>query len=220
MSGKKRKGLSAEDKRAVILKIYHDKKEPLNLKEIESLASKLGVVHQTVKEHNQSLVDDGLVLTDKIGSSNFYWSFPSKASRDKVLQKETIQSTVESLLNSITSYKLKINEARKTRIDGSDRDEKMRQLLQLQLEDKHLSKELEKEAVNDPEEIHRIQSLATVCKNSCDRWTDNIWNIKRYLTKKKGMSGKEVDKMLFINGAFDYYVYEHSGRKSRNITDK
>jgi hypothetical protein len=37
---KKRKGLSAEEKCKVILDIYHDKKEPFNLKEMEMLASR------------------------------------------------------------------------------------------------------------------------------------------------------------------------------------
>lgn len=32
--------MSADDKRRVILKIYHDRKEPFNLKEIETIASK------------------------------------------------------------------------------------------------------------------------------------------------------------------------------------
>lgn len=32
-----------------------------------------------VQDINQALVDDGLVDMDKIGSSNFFWSFPSKA---------------------------------------------------------------------------------------------------------------------------------------------
>ena len=36
----KRKGMSADDKRRVILKIYHERKEPFNLKEIETIASK------------------------------------------------------------------------------------------------------------------------------------------------------------------------------------
>jgi hypothetical protein len=51
----KRKGFSATDKRRVILKIYHDKKEPFNLKEMEKEATKLGVVEQTIKDMNQSL---------------------------------------------------------------------------------------------------------------------------------------------------------------------
>ena len=41
MSAKKKRGLSVDDKRKVILGIYHDRKEPFNLKEIETLASKL-----------------------------------------------------------------------------------------------------------------------------------------------------------------------------------
>lgn len=49
MATKKRKGLSADEKRSTILKIYHDTKEPFNLKEIETLASKQGVVMQTVR---------------------------------------------------------------------------------------------------------------------------------------------------------------------------
>lgn len=33
----------------------------------------------SVKEILQSLVDDGLVDTDRIGTSNYFWAFPSKA---------------------------------------------------------------------------------------------------------------------------------------------
>ena len=33
----------------------------------------------SVKEVLQSLVDDGLVDTDRVGTSNYFWSFPSKA---------------------------------------------------------------------------------------------------------------------------------------------
>ncbi len=39
----------------------------------------VGAVTQTIKEVVQSLVDDSMVELEKIGSSNYYWSFPSKA---------------------------------------------------------------------------------------------------------------------------------------------
>jgi hypothetical protein len=45
----KKKGMSAEEKKTVILSIYHEQKVPFNLKEIEGLASKRRVVLQTVK---------------------------------------------------------------------------------------------------------------------------------------------------------------------------
>ena len=34
---------------------------------------------QSVKEVLQSLVDDGLVDSERIGTSNYFWAFPSKA---------------------------------------------------------------------------------------------------------------------------------------------
>lgn len=48
----------------------------------------------TSQDVNQSLVDDGLVDMDKIGPSNFFWSFPSKAVVDR-------QNLVDSLKRDI-----------------------------------------------------------------------------------------------------------------------
>ncbi|KAG5460541.1 MAG: Mnd1 family-domain-containing protein [Olpidium bornovanus] len=50
------------------------------LKELEKIGPKQkGIVAQSVKEALQSLVDDNLVTMEKIGTSNYYWSFPSTA---------------------------------------------------------------------------------------------------------------------------------------------
>jgi predicted transcriptional regulator len=57
-------------------------KEPFMLKDLErDLPKTKGIVSQTVKEVIQELVDDNLVDFDKIGGSNFFWAFPSKASK-------------------------------------------------------------------------------------------------------------------------------------------
>lgn len=50
----------------------------LNLKELEKWGPKKGIVLQTVKDVNQSLIDDNLVETDKIGAGAFFWALPSK----------------------------------------------------------------------------------------------------------------------------------------------
>lgn len=78
-----KKGLSLEEKRQKILEIYLEKKEVFNLKEIEKLGAKKGVVFQTIKDVNQSLVDDNLVQFDKIGSGAFFWSLPSMAYQNR-----------------------------------------------------------------------------------------------------------------------------------------
>lgn len=45
--------------------------------ELEKIAPKeKGIIAQSVKDVVQSLVDDGLVDTDKIGTSIYFWSFP------------------------------------------------------------------------------------------------------------------------------------------------
>lgn len=50
------------------------------MKELEKIAPKeKGITSMSVKEVVQSLVDDALVDTEKIGTSIYFWSFPSKA---------------------------------------------------------------------------------------------------------------------------------------------
>ena len=53
---------------------------------------------QSVKEVLQSLVDDGLVDTDRIGTSNYFWSFPSKAS-NIVRKRERITNSMSLCLS-------------------------------------------------------------------------------------------------------------------------
>lgn len=120
----KKRGLSADDKRAVILKLYHEYKEPFNLKEIEVKASKAGVVLQTVKDMNQSLVDDFLVYSDKIGSANFFWSFPSKCSVDKQNEKERLLGAIEQVEHRLEGATKTIKDSRSERC-ASDRGEKV-----------------------------------------------------------------------------------------------
>ncbi|KHJ81211.1 Mnd1 family protein, partial [Oesophagostomum dentatum] len=76
----KRKGLSLEEKRAKILELFYESQEFFQMKELEKIApKKKGVISQSVKEVVQSLVDDGLVECEKIGTFVCYWAFPSKA---------------------------------------------------------------------------------------------------------------------------------------------
>ncbi|KAJ1423919.1 meiotic nuclear division protein 1 [Ochromonadaceae sp. CCMP2298] len=204
---KKRKGLSAEEKCKVILDIYHDKKEPFNLKEMEMLASRGGVVQQTVKDMNQSLVDDFLVFSDKIGSANFFWSFPSKAYQDQLVRKDTLQAAAATVQQSVESLASQVEQARACR-QGAGRAQRLRALEGIRAESRACDVQLEGLKGNDPEEIRKAGLAAVGNKASADRWTDNVWTIKAYLVKKKGMSGKEVDKMLHIDGTFDYVEFE------------
>lgn len=51
----------------------------------------------SVKEILQSLVDDGMVDTDRIGTSNYFWAFPSKALHGRKRKLEELESQVNLL---------------------------------------------------------------------------------------------------------------------------
>ena len=77
----KKRGLSIEEKRERMLELFYDKKDFFLLKELEKIAFKeKGIVSQSVKDVVQSLVDDDMINSDKIGSSVYFWAFPSSAS--------------------------------------------------------------------------------------------------------------------------------------------
>ena len=64
-----KKGLSLEEKRKKMLEILYETKDFFLLKELEKIAPKQkGIIAQSVKDVLQSLVDDNLVDTDKIGT--------------------------------------------------------------------------------------------------------------------------------------------------------
>ena len=71
----KRKGVSADEKKKMLLKVYHTRREPFNNKEIAKEGAKAGLNEKLVPDINQLLIDDNFVLSDKIGSSTFYWCF-------------------------------------------------------------------------------------------------------------------------------------------------
>lgn len=59
-------------RRTMLIKLY-----VFNYQELEKIAPKeKQIVAQSVKDVIQNLVDDGLIDTDKVGTSVYYWSFP------------------------------------------------------------------------------------------------------------------------------------------------
>ena len=77
-------GRTTADKKKMLLKIYHTKKEPFNLKELTKLAKAAGLA-EAVQDVNTQLMDDNYVSSDKIGTGNYFWAFPGR----KVLKRRS-----------------------------------------------------------------------------------------------------------------------------------
>lgn len=219
MGGTKR--MSIEEKRKVVLGIYHKTKQVFTEKEIIALATKAGVNANTVAEVNQSLVDDGEVDKEKIGGANYFWSFPAKKDRKKQLQHTEILKEIDRMKLRLTEAQAKLADAKRGREDeneednnnkdggdggggGGGRAKKLARLEEIAKEHKAGTLELQKLKENDPRALANLQKEYELVMQGANRWTDNIFSCKAYLTKKRGMASKEACKFLGITQEFDY----------------
>lgn len=192
----KRKGMSAEDKRKALLSMYHTSKTVYTLHEVEKEGPKTGVVRSAVMDVNQQLVDDGLVDTDKIGSTGYYWSFPSKRVQNVALQSSGLEEAIRDEAAGLADANAKVKIARQCRTESSDRDEQLKLLSSLKAEIAQLEGQVEVLKENDPEEVARQAAMVDMCKSAANRWTDNLHELQGWLVKKKGMSSKEAASTL------------------------
>jgi hypothetical protein len=220
-------GLSVDEKKAKLLQIYRTSKEPYNLKEIEKLGSKAGVVQQTVKQINQDLVDDGKVQTAKIGISVLFWCFPCSAQLAVQGRVRELDDRLEKERAATQCAEEKVSELLVERPDTEERRHKIQLLQHERTQQQALKRKAEQLKDNDPAELARVQDLIEEAKRSANLHTDNIWASKvrvgkenihvRYprpsnyrslsqawLVKKRGISSKEADTLLGIKADFDY----------------
>jgi len=198
--------MSAEEKRAAILGVYHRTKEVYTEKEIIALAAKEGVNQQTIADINQALVDDGLVDKEKIGGSNYFWSFPAKKDRLNELAHEETKKKIESLKGNIKEGEARLADAKRGREEdeSGERAKKMARRAELNKGLVAARAELEKLKQNDPQEIANLEKELKLVTGGAHRWTDNIFSCKDYLVKKRGMIKKEANQYLQITENFDY----------------
>lgn len=159
-------------------------------------------------------------MTDKIGAANFFWSFPSQALHEQNMKKRNLEEMIATSAQNCVNEQNKIQELQQQR-SADDRPAKvssissffdlcfisffqLQRLYQLREELARLNHELEVRKATDPEETQRILTVAEGNRRAADRWTENIWSIKKYLTKKKGMAGKEVST-LHLGCSHQYY---------------
>ena len=118
-----KKGLSLEEKRKKMLEILYETKDFFLLKELEKIAPKQkGIIAQSVKDVLQSLVDDNLVDTDKIGTSVYFWAFPSKALALRKARLSEIQDKLAAAKSKNEDVDMILNEAQSGKDESDDRN--------------------------------------------------------------------------------------------------
>uniref|UniRef100_A0A915BGC9 Meiotic nuclear division protein 1 homolog n=1 Tax=Parascaris univalens TaxID=6257 RepID=A0A915BGC9_PARUN len=201
----KKKGLSMDEKRTRLLQLFYESKEFFQMKELEKIAPKQkGIVAQSVREITQLLVDEGLVECEKIGTFVCYWAFPSKAALTRKRRLEQLNSHLADVQTKIDAMKGDIEKAKIGREDTKERAELLSRFADLKTKEITLKKSLDELALCGPEAIARLNKSADEAKEAVNRWTDNIFSIKKWCKTKFGMDEKTLNEQFDIPSDMDY----------------
>ncbi|XP_029288737.1 meiotic nuclear division protein 1 homolog [Cottoperca gobio] len=201
----KKKGLSLEEKRSRMMEIFFETKDVFQLKDIEKIAPKTkGITPMSVKDVLQSLVDDNMVDCERVGTSNYYWAFPSKALHARKHKLEELQNQISEAKQRKVSVQKAIEKAKVGRHDTKERSSLLTELQALREERTQLQAELEKYRECDPEVVEEMRKSNVVAKEAVSRWTDNVFAIKSWTKKKFNFDDSRINKAFGIPEEFDY----------------
>ncbi|XP_069711832.1 meiotic nuclear division protein 1 homolog isoform X2 [Phaenicophaeus curvirostris] len=201
----KKKGLSFEEKRARMMEIFFETKDVFQLKDIEKIAPKeKGITSMSVKEILQSLVDDGMVDTDRIGTSNYFWAFPSKALHSRKRKLAELESQFAENSQKKEALQKSIEKSKVGRENTAERAALMEELSAFRQKKEQLKAEIEKYKECDPGVVEEMRQTNKIAKEAANRWTDNIFSIKSWAKRKFGFEESRIDKSFGIPEDFDY----------------
>ena len=134
----------------------------------------------SVIDINAALVDDGLVDKDKIGGSNFFWSFPGKKDRQLQIEHETTLTEIESAKARVAEAQSKLADAKRGREEDDDgsRAKKLARMIELEKEKKAKTAELDSLKENDPQALADLEKELKLVTEAAHRWTDNIFTVR------------------------------------------
>ena len=142
-----------------------------------------------VKEHIQALTDENLIRVEKIGSGNWYWSFPSEVQLRKEEALNKAQEERNKIFAALEELQRKVEEAsaeqeneNETPVEsGYGRKSLTLRQAALQKELEALRTELSSYSENDPVEIGNRRMTVLRNKEDTERWTDQIVTMESWV---------------------------------------
>jgi peptidoglycan hydrolase CwlO-like protein len=159
-----------------------------------------------IKDVNQSLVDDNLVETDRIGSGAFFWALPSKGFQSRQNLQDNILRHTAEVQKEIDECHVKIQKEKEARdsLDG-EREAMLAELATLQKESAELSEKMRVYEKCDPKRMTELKQKEKVCKEGMVRWTDNLYEMESWIRKNNpALSPEEVYQNFGILKDLDY----------------
>ena len=163
------------------------------------MGNKVGVISNTVKDVVQSLIDDNLVETDKIGAGNFLWALPSKGQQIRVNKLDQLKSGVmecKTQKKSLTQY---IQNQLQDKPDSSERLEKLQILKSAENLLENLKKQRDSLKSCTKQYYDECLEKFVKAKNNCNLFTENILACRAYLqSRNPSLSASDINKYFSI----------------------
>ncbi|KAF2142194.1 uncharacterized protein K452DRAFT_333004 [Aplosporella prunicola CBS 121167] len=215
------KTLPPAAKQALILTWFQQSGVAHSIKDLEkALPSVASINGMQVKDYLQALSDDNKIRVEKIGSGNWYWSFPSEAKKAKedLIAKSTEER--DKANDTVAELKAKVGEANAVREDeedmlmggGEDRETLTTRLAALEGELKTLKKELAGYSDNDPVEVEKRRAEAEAYRKAAEAWTEQIQSMEMWF-KEQTAGDREAMVQLKMTYYGDEYDEEEEGLK-------
>lgn len=164
-------------------------------------------------DYLQHLSDDNKVRVEKIGSGNWYWSFPSEAAKTAQTTLETARTAHAAQAAVVADLKAKLAGSRAAEQAESDElgactGESREDLLAAQAELAGAMIGLEKQLAaykeNDPTELERVGRETSELRELVERVTDDVYAMEGWFREQgQDQEGMLRLKMDLYEGEFD-----------------
>lgn len=191
---KKKRGLSLEEKRTILLSLFKKSGSFYHYKDIEKHCTQNKISFMIVKDLLGGIVADNLVETEKIGSSSYYWSLPNRVYDAKAKELERQTNNVETSKNDIKNIEEKITENKKLRVESDERTKALEELAELEKEKEEYLKVLKDFENKDPEKYEKYTGCKKSVEQLRDNWIDNIYTLEQWVKNKR--PDVEFEKMF------------------------
>lgn len=176
-------------------------------KTIPSVASINGML---VKDYLQALQDDDKIKVEKIGSVNWYWSFPGDDKKRKEAELQKVESERDKAAAAVADLRQKVEVATSARVEDDETALARRQELvgrQAELRQKidGAGQQLSRYRDSDPVEMEKSRARIASLRADAELLTDHILNMESWFKEQSGGEREAMNGMrrTFYGDEFD-----------------
>jgi hypothetical protein len=196
--------MSLEQKKAAILDIVRSSNSFYRMAEIEKLGSKRGVVEKTIKDVLQELVDEGKVVSEKVGINVLYWSLESDGVQKKAVQCKALKDECRALLKEIEEKRVYVGSARESKAQTEEVLGMQMRLRDLTEVEEKQNKELELYAETDPGVYDKLVDDRRELVARINKIVDEIYMLQDYVCSRFSMGKSDFNSSFGIPPDLDY----------------